>query len=49
MASLAEKRIADAEEPSVDPQARPDVTVRGPVSYAGPGSLGGTSSGFRRG
>jgi hypothetical protein len=31
-----------------DPQARPEVTVRGPLSYAGPGSLGGTSSGFRR-
>jgi hypothetical protein len=27
----------------------PDVvTVRGPVSYAGPGSLGGTPSGLRR-
>ena len=24
MASLAEKRIVDAEEPSVDPQARPE-------------------------
>jgi len=30
-----------------DPQAKPDVTVRGPVGYAGPGSLGGTTSGFR--
>ena len=32
-------------------QARPDevpVTVRGPVSYAGPGSLGGTESALRR-
>jgi hypothetical protein len=26
----------------------PDVTVRGPVSYAGPGSLGGTESALRR-
>jgi hypothetical protein len=25
-----------------------EVTVRGPVSYAGPGSLGGTPSGLRR-
>jgi hypothetical protein len=25
-----------------------DVTVRGPVSYAGPGSLGGTESALRR-
>jgi hypothetical protein len=27
---------------------RPDVTVRGPVTYAGPGSLGGTESALRR-
>jgi hypothetical protein len=26
----------------------PPVTVRGPVSYAGPGSLGGTESALRR-
>lgn len=26
----------------------PDVTVRGPVTYAGPGSLGGTESALRR-
>jgi hypothetical protein len=26
----------------------PDVTVRGPLSYAGPGSLGGTESALRR-
>ena len=26
----------------------PDVTIRGPVSYAGPGSLGGTESALRR-
>jgi len=25
-----------------------DVTVRGPVTYAGPGSLGGTESALRR-
>ena len=32
-------------------QPRPEdvpVTVRGPVSYAGPGSLGGTESALRR-
>jgi Peptidase family M28 len=29
------------------PEARP-VTIRGPVSYAGPGSLGGTESALRR-
>jgi hypothetical protein len=26
----------------------PDVTVRGPLTYAGPGSLGGTESALRR-
>jgi hypothetical protein len=26
----------------------PEVTVRGPVTYAGPGSLGGTESALRR-
>jgi hypothetical protein len=26
----------------------PPVSVRGPVSYAGPGSLGGTESALRR-
>ena len=32
-------------------QPRPEpapVTIRGPVSYAGPGSLGGTESALRR-
>jgi hypothetical protein len=27
---------------------RPEITVRGPISYAGPGSLGGTRSALRR-
>jgi hypothetical protein len=31
-----------------DPANMPDVTVRGPLSYAGPGSLGGTESALRR-
>ena len=31
---------------AVDPGA--PVTVRGPISYAGPGSLGGTESALRR-
>jgi hypothetical protein len=26
----------------------PEVTIRGPLSYAGPGSLGGTESALRR-
>jgi hypothetical protein len=31
------------------PQSEPaPVTVRGPVTYAGPGSLGGTKSALRR-
>jgi len=33
------------------PRARPaelPITVRGPISYAGPGSLGGTRSALRR-
>lgn len=37
--SLARARLEDADEP---------VTVRGPVTYAGPGSLGGTQSALRR-
>jgi hypothetical protein len=31
-----------------DPATTPEVTVRGPLSYAGPGSLGGTESALRR-
>jgi hypothetical protein len=30
------------------PDAEAHVTVRGPTSYAGPGSLGGTESALRR-
>jgi Peptidase family M28 len=37
--SLARAGLEDADEP---------VTVRGPVTYAGPGSLGGTESALRR-
>jgi len=33
---------------SVAPQETQQITVRGPVSYAGPGSLGGTESALRR-
>ena len=33
---------------SVTPPQTPQITVRGPVSYAGPGSLGGTESALRR-
>ncbi len=30
------------------PEEHPEVTIRGPLSYAGPGSLGGTESALRR-
>jgi hypothetical protein len=33
---------------AVGPDQRLEVTVRGPLSYAGPGSLGGTESSLRR-
>ena len=33
---------------TIDPAQRVEVTVRGPLSYAGPGSLGGTESALRR-
>jgi hypothetical protein len=34
--------------PSAVPTKPEDITVRGPISYAGPGSLGGTESALRR-
>jgi hypothetical protein len=34
--------------PERDVQEPPQITVRGPVTYAGPGSLGGTESALRR-
>jgi hypothetical protein len=37
--------IARAGRPDED-EPEPLVSVRGPASYAGPGSLGGTESGF---
>ncbi len=33
---------------AIGPDQRVEVTVRGPLSYAGPGSLGGTESALRR-
>jgi hypothetical protein len=33
---------------AIGPDQREEVTVRGPLSYAGPGSLGGTESALRR-
>jgi hypothetical protein len=42
--------VALALRPKPAPAApgEPRVTVRGPLSYAGPGSLGGTDSALRR-
>jgi hypothetical protein len=40
---LIATRATRAEAPEIAP-----VTVRGPVTYAGPGSLGGTKSALRR-
>jgi hypothetical protein len=34
--------------PSVVPTKPEEITVRGPISYAGPGSLGGTESALKR-
>jgi peptidase M28-like protein len=40
--------IALRSRSAVTPPDTPQITVRGPVSYAGPGSLGGTESALRR-
>jgi hypothetical protein len=40
--------IALRPPPPAQRAGTPDVTVRGPVTYAGPGSLGGTESALRR-
>ena len=42
---LAVSDVPDA--PGVPPGSRIEVTIRGPMSYAGPGSLGGTESALR--
>jgi hypothetical protein len=34
--------------PSLGSEDPPEITIRGPLSYAGPGSLGGTESALRR-
>lgn len=34
--------------PRREPRMQPTATIRGPLGYAGPGSLGGTPSGMRR-
>ncbi len=37
-----------AELPGIGPDVHSEVTIRGPLKYAGPGSLGGTESALRR-
>jgi len=44
--SLATMILRIAREPRQDPAELP-ITVRGPITYAGPGSLGGTKSALR--
>jgi hypothetical protein len=46
MAMLAVSPLAPPPAPSGDDEA--EITIRGPLSYAGPGSLGGTESALRR-
>jgi hypothetical protein len=38
---------ATPSNPGVQPNGGREVTIRGPMSYAGPGSLGGTESALR--
>lgn len=40
--------IALRPPPPLEAASAPDITVRGPLGYAGPGSLGGTESALRR-
>jgi hypothetical protein len=42
-AAVIALRVTRAPAPDTIP-----ITIRGPISYAGPGSLGGTSSAMRR-
>jgi hypothetical protein len=41
-------RSRPAPSPGSGPEGREEITIRGPLSYAGPGSLGGTESTLRR-
>ena len=47
VALVAAPRAAGA-RPARRPDERVEITIRGPLSYAGPGSLGGTESALRR-
>ncbi len=46
-AAAAAGALRAAARPRRPPGAAPPITVRGPASYAGPGSLGGTDSALR--
>jgi hypothetical protein len=46
MSMVALRAPAGLREPDIDEQAQ--ITIRGPIGYAGPGSLGGTESALRR-
>ena len=46
-AAAAAGALRAAARPRLPPGAAPPITVRGPASYAGPGSLGGTDSALR--
>src|SRR4051794_16104971 len=48
VAACAVAAAAIALRPPEEQDAETEVTVRGPLSYAGPGSLGGTESALRR-
>jgi len=45
--SLAVMIVRIVRQPRAQPAEVP-ITMRGPISYAGPGSLGGTRSAMRR-
>jgi hypothetical protein len=45
---VAAAGLALRAKPAPAPSAGLPVTVRGPLTYAGPGSLGGTESALRR-
>lgn len=49
LAALALIALTPPADPfAIDSSERPEITIRGPLTYAGPGSLGGTESALRR-
>jgi hypothetical protein len=45
---LAAVLVAMRSRPAAAEPGEPVITMRGPLTYAGPGSLGGTESALRR-